>query len=401
MFVHQHQLEYQLEAKHYFAEEHHQREMEQLFLPGWHLIGSKSDAVASGDFFTFDLLGQPVLVRNFDGDYHAFLNVCSHRHSKLTSERRGYQKHLRCQYHGWEYAVDGYTRHIPDARCFRPFDRETAQLVKFRVEPCGELLFVTLSDEAPSLQEYLGEEFAHIEQRFQAPYGLNWTWEEEFDFNWKLPLENTLESYHIPHLHPQSFGGLYPTENATSHVMGQHYSTLHYDVTEDRKATFWQRLTMKVLKGECTDKYRHVLLYPNHVLVESDVFAYLQTYLPVSRNRMKTVLRMYTYRGESRSPQAYLLSRMTAGNLKKMTKAVLDEDMLVCVDQQRGLESSRHRGCIGTREERVYAFQRYIRERCVDDANSESGSDLMGHVITTETAAGAAEKTQTAESSAD
>lgn len=79
MFVHQQQLEFLLPAERYYSPEHHALETERLFLPTWHLVGLKSELPRPGDFRTLDLLGCPVIVRNFDGEHRAFLNVCSHR----------------------------------------------------------------------------------------------------------------------------------------------------------------------------------------------------------------------------------------------------------------------------------------------------------------------------------
>jgi hypothetical protein len=47
-----------------------------------------------------------------------------------------------------------------------------------------------------------------------------------------------------------------------------------------------------------------------------------------------------------------------------VTRQIVLEDRAIYPDVQRGLEASRSRGVIGTREERVYVFQRYVRDRC-------------------------------------
>src|SRR5918995_701064 len=84
---------------------------------------ARSELANPGDFLTFDLLETPILLRNFDGELRALLNVCPHRHSKLTEKPRGNTEKLRCQYHGWEYNAEGGTGKIPDAKAFRPWDR--------------------------------------------------------------------------------------------------------------------------------------------------------------------------------------------------------------------------------------------------------------------------------------
>src|SRR5262245_65706364 len=116
MFVHQEQLEHLLSPRDYFDADVYQRELGALFEPGWHPLAAKSELPRHGDFLTRELLGEPILVRNHQGELHAYLNACAHRHCRLTGKARGRDEQLRCQYHGWEYGPDGRTARIPDAR---------------------------------------------------------------------------------------------------------------------------------------------------------------------------------------------------------------------------------------------------------------------------------------------
>src|ERR1700722_9739611 len=156
MFIHQNQLRHILRPDQYYSEAQHRTEQRQLFQTAWHPVASIHDLAKPGDFLTCDVLDTPLLLRNFQGELRAFLNVCPHRHSRLTDLPKGNNEHLRCQYHGWEFNKDGKTGQIPEARAFRPWDRENSCLRQFRLETCGELVFVCLSDSAPSLREWLG-----------------------------------------------------------------------------------------------------------------------------------------------------------------------------------------------------------------------------------------------------
>ena len=227
MFIHQNRLETLLKPDHYRSEAQYRREIERLFVPAWHLVGTSAELPRDGDFLTLDLLGEPVLVRNCGGEYHAFQNVCTHRHSLLTHQERGNSPRLRCQYHGWEYKPDGFTARIPEAHCFRPFDRENSRLRKFRLERCGDLLFVSLAEDGPSLREHLEPYYDLVAGRFTSPrWRPDLRWGFDSACNWKFPIENTLESYHIPCLHPHSFGGVYPSEEAQEHTLDDRYTTL-------------------------------------------------------------------------------------------------------------------------------------------------------------------------------
>ena len=106
-------------------------ELENLFLPAWHPVATVGDLAKPGSFLTFDLLETPILIRNFDGELRAFLNVCPHRHSKLTEKPCGNTERLRCQYHGWEFNQDGHTE------------------VAVACPHCGEEFAVDIAGDAP------------------------------------------------------------------------------------------------------------------------------------------------------------------------------------------------------------------------------------------------------------
>src|SRR5438045_6624672 len=156
MFTHQHHLRHLLRPEHYTSESQYRAELRHLFRPAWHPVATAGELARPGDFSTLHLLETPILVRNFDGELRAFLNVCPHRHSKLAVEPRGRSERLRCRYHGWEFDRDGRTGKIPDAKAFRPWDRENSCLRPFRVDACGELGFVNLSDTPGSPRRWAG-----------------------------------------------------------------------------------------------------------------------------------------------------------------------------------------------------------------------------------------------------
>lgn len=120
MFVNQTRLKHVLPARAYYDPDQLAIEKERLMLPAWHLLDSTADMPNDGDFLTLEILDQPILVRNFSGEFHTFLNVCGHRHSMLTNEPKGHSERLKCQCHGWEYNKEGRTGKIPEAKCFAP-----------------------------------------------------------------------------------------------------------------------------------------------------------------------------------------------------------------------------------------------------------------------------------------
>ncbi len=368
MFVHQEQLEHLLAPRDYYDPGVHQREREALFLPGWHLLAAKAELPRHGDFLTRDVLGEPVLLRNDRGVPHAYLNVCGHRHCRLTGLARGRQETLRCQYHGWEYQADGRTARIPDAHCFRPFDRQNARLVTFRTATCGELVYVSLADDGPSLEEFLGPFYPTCAAWFARPYGLKWTYEAEYRCNWKVPVENSLESYHVPCLHAKTFG-TYPEESQCEHDLQEDYTTFRTP-EPDQPTTHIQRWFVRRLGLPETGVYTQHHAHPHITFASLDVFRLAQIFLPTSPTSCRHLVWLYAPKPTGWNPLRRLLAVTLAGLVKWVSRQVVLEDVAVYAEVQRGLEASRCKGVIGTREERVYVFQQWVRKKM------QRGADL-------------------------
>ena len=361
MFQHQHSLRHLLRPEHYCSESHFQLEMEKLFRPAWQLVAAKSELPKHGDFLTLELCGRPILIRNSAGRFLAYENICTHRHCLLSDVDYGSQPLLRCQYHGWEFDDQGRTAKIPDAKCFRPWDRENSRLNMFRLEACGDLLFVSLDPAAPSLRDWLQPFYEETTHAFSSPmWKMMYVWDYDCDSNWKVPAENTLESYHVPALHQKFFGDFLPSEENSEHLLNERHTALTYTGTS--KVEHWQARLNRWLGGQPTLKYLHRHIHPNTILVSTDTINYALMYLPTSATTVRIRVRMFAIRGTRRGPLASGVSWLAWRFAMSKTLQVHNEDRGVYAAQQMGLECSHHPGVIGSREERVYVFQKYILE---------------------------------------
>src|SRR5262245_57935591 len=190
----------------YTSQDQHQTELELRFRPVWHCVAVTQEAPKEGDFKTLDVFGQPLIIWNHAGSYHTFLNVCSHRFALLTGKPFGRMPVLKCQYHGWEYDETGNTRRIPDAKSFRPLAPGMFCLTKYRTEVCGPMIFVTMSPAAPTLRDFLGDGYDRILEWFSPDRQHCLCLIKDFNVNWKIQIENAMESYHTTEIHPRSLG---------------------------------------------------------------------------------------------------------------------------------------------------------------------------------------------------
>ena len=361
MFTNQHHLRHVLRPDQYVSGEQYREELRHLFLPAWHPVATVGDLARPGDFLTLDILETPILLRNFDGEFRAFLNVCPHRHCLLTGKPRGNTETLRCQYHGWEYNGDGRTGRIPDARAFRPWDREHSCLRSFRVATCGELVFVNLSDNGVSLRDWLDPVW-EAWSSYGGAYRHAATWEKEFPCNWKVVLENSLESYHIPQIHPQTFKDYPPEENAW-HDLTERFSSFRTIPPRDFAARTMDWLVRR-LGQPVTGEYWHQVLYPHATGSSLDVFRMMQCVFPTGPRTCCYRTILFTLRGGRRGPFAWMCFKLLRWVSTMIARRVFDEDASIYRGVQRGIEASPHAGVIGTREERVHVFQEYVDKTC-------------------------------------
>src|SRR5437870_4956105 len=172
-----------------------------VFARTWQLVGHGEKVREVGSFFTTIVADEPLLiVRGSDGELRALSNVCRHRAGPVAAGE-GKRPVLQCGYHGWTYALDGRLLTTPEFDGVECFDRGAVSLPRFRVEQWNELLFVNLDPAAPPLRDFLGDLYGRT---LCAPTGFSLAARKEWfvDCNWKVYVDNYLEGYHIPIVHP-------------------------------------------------------------------------------------------------------------------------------------------------------------------------------------------------------
>src|SRR6202051_997219 len=184
-------------------------EMERIFGRAWLFVGHTSQVPNPGDFITTDLGRQPdSMVPARDGSVQVLLNRCTHRGAKVLNERRGHAPRLTCCYHGWTFDTDGrlITVPVPEGGA-EGFDKDTFGLAHApRVGEYRGFVFASLAAKGQSFEDHIGPVKGNIAHRVDlppdgalAPYvGMH---RYVYNGNWKLQVENVLDSYHVPFGH--------------------------------------------------------------------------------------------------------------------------------------------------------------------------------------------------------
>jgi len=181
-------------------------EVEHIHLKNWFFAGRIEELAGPGAYKAIETVGGPaLLVRDQDGRLRAFANACRHRASLLL-EGCGRVKTITCPYHAWAYRLDGALAAAPGMREVPGFDREAHGLIPLRMEVWEGAIFLNYDESAPSLLSHLGNLPDLLGSHRFGDMAKVWEIEIEVKCNWKMLLENAMESYHTGLVHAATVG---------------------------------------------------------------------------------------------------------------------------------------------------------------------------------------------------
>jgi choline monooxygenase len=178
-------------------------ERRRIFARSWQLIGHEAQLAEPGQWLALAIAGYPVIAVRGDDGIRAFHNVCRHRAGPLAPDGEGRcERNLVCGYHGWRYALDG---RLASARDFGPaegFDPREYALVPLACESWRGFVFVNMDAAAQPISSIIkpfAERARHMPlETFRPAQRMT----HEIRCNWKTYVENYLEGYHVPIVHP-------------------------------------------------------------------------------------------------------------------------------------------------------------------------------------------------------
>jgi PAH dioxygenase large subunit len=179
-------------------------ERRRVFARSWVYLAHESEIPEPGDYVMRAIVDdQFVVVRDESGEVRALLNHCRHKGMQICRSEAGNASHFRCPYHGWTYRNDGALIGVPvqrDAYGDR-LDKAQLGLHSIRVASYDGLIFGTLSEETPPLEEWLGDMRWYLDLwTKRSPAGLEVVGPPQrwvVNADWKIVSENfTGDSYH-------------------------------------------------------------------------------------------------------------------------------------------------------------------------------------------------------------
>jgi len=329
----------------------HTAEKEKIFSRTWQVVGHRDQVANAGDYFTTELVGEPLLiVRGGDGVLRGFYNVCRHR-AGPPAEGCGSRKLFRCGYHGWTYDLDGSLISATEIEGVEGFCREDFALAPVRTEEWFNFVFVNLDGAAEMLRESLGE-LTRQAERF--PFGSMKLFERrtyEMKCNWKTYVDNYLEGYHLPSVHPGLNRELdfnnYSIEPYERHV--RQFSPIRGAQPGDSTPRRYQQTR----EGLTTDYF---WIFPNWMLNCYPDNVSLNVVLPVDAERSLAIFEWYLPEKEH--------GTSSAKASVEFSDQIQIEDVGICEVVQKNLRSrSYSRGRYSVKQEKgVHAFHRMYQD---------------------------------------
>ena len=191
----------------YTCEDFYRLEQQTVFYDNWVFAGFAHRIERAGDMLPTEIAGQPiVLVRGDDSVIRAFHNVCPHRGARLVNECRNARKFV-CPNHSWSYSLAGQLIARPHFHGGERHDvnRDSchrADLVELRCVTWHDWVFVNLSGNAADFDESIAPITRSLEGYEMDAMRFSDSLEFDLAANWKLPIENFIEPYHVFSCHP-------------------------------------------------------------------------------------------------------------------------------------------------------------------------------------------------------
>jgi phenylpropionate dioxygenase-like ring-hydroxylating dioxygenase large terminal subunit len=342
-------------------------EIERILKPSWQIACHVSQIPKPGDYLTFELGSDSVIVvREQPDTFRALRNVCRHRGTRLLEGSGRCAGRITCPYHGWTYRYDGSLLATPARDTFPGLNLREHSLGAVHVEVALGFVWVCLGAEAPPPPAQM---WAPMLEEL-APYRLEElvptqpVYVEEWNADWKIAMDNYLESYHVPIGHPGLNRLMTPDYEDQRGIPGiaRGFSWLREAPSSRWSERIYQKHVGEVTAPHLPDpnrrSWRFYSCLPNLGL---DIMPEQMDFFQVLPNGPgKTMIRGAAFGRRDERREMRLIRWL--GN--RINMQVNDEDRFLCERLQRGLADSAYRpGPLSQLETWMLEFHELLRAR--------------------------------------
>jgi len=258
---------------------------------------------------------------------------------------------FRCGYHGWTYSLDGELLNAPECEGVQDFHSKDFGLTPVRTEVWAGLIFVNLDADARELLQSLGDLPQQAARFGFEKMRLHDRRVYEMECNWKTYIDNYLEGYHLPSVHP----GLNRELDYSSYTT-QLFPTYSVQSSPIRGPENEKTVQRRYSQAKGDDVAEYFWIFPNWMLNCYPDNVSVNIVLPVSPERSIAIFEWYF-------PEAVLKTEAPAETVR-FSDEIQVEDVRICEIVQKNLRSrSYSRGRYSVKQERgVHHFHRLYAE---------------------------------------
>ncbi|HAJ45881.1 MAG TPA: Rieske (2Fe-2S) protein [Alphaproteobacteria bacterium] len=311
-----------------------------IFARSWQFIGHARELSAMGDAISANIAGFPIVAVRAEEGLRAFHNVCRHRAGPLFTQDKGNcGGRLTCAYHGWAYDLEGRLRNARDFGPAQGFDPRDFSLLPVRIAQWMDLLFVHIAEGGHDLEVHLaplGRRMGDHKLMQTVPAGRR---THDIACNWKIYVENYLEGYHIPSVHP---------------ALDAEIDSLKYEVTLEGDVCF-HAAPLRDAATQAVYNGLWAFVSPNlGVNVYGHGFM-MERVMPLGHQRTRLIYDYYLTSEIARDP-------VQTEKILNMSAHVTAEDKWICEKVQENIEAGVYdTGVLSPRHEQGVAwFQRRV-----------------------------------------
>jgi Rieske 2Fe-2S family protein len=342
-------------------------EQDAWFAGGWVSIGRVEDAQTAGQYFLAQVAGENlIIVRGNDGELRGFYNVCRHRGATILEVDSGTLPRFQCPYHAWIYDLEGTLKQPRHTELLTDFDPVEWGLIPVRVDSWQGIVYADLSGTAGPLPDFLGDIVATFE-RFDLG-ALRRVRRIDYDVkaNWKAIVENYLECYHCPGVHPQlnritpyTSGSYLPSNGA---AMNSYMEVLPQFETLSMTGAADGRDPMPGMTEDDHNRIYYSAVWPNMLFSLHPDYLMLHWVTPLEPGRTLVRCEWFFDPGEMTKPDFNPCEAIEFWDLTNR------QDWHVCELQQQGTRSRAYTaGRYSSMESSVHGFDLMVADRYAND----------------------------------
>ena len=314
-------------------------ENQAIFKSTWQYVGHVSQLPDVGSLIVAEIADVPLLIVRNDSTIQCYANVCKHRAGPLATQN-GQVRNLRCHYHGWTYDLSGQLIVAPEMdETFQVCD---VQLTQYPTEVWQGYIFVHLGEANRPVSEYFEGIASQIKPIDLSAMTYHHRDSYEVACHWKVYMDNYLEGYHLPYVHP----GLSKLLDYRSY---------------DTELNDWYSYQFSPLGGG--DNFygegdaHYYCIYPNLMLNILPGRCQLNLITPIGLNRCRVDFDYYYSDPDSEETKKLIEQDL------HFSDEIQQEDIDICEQVQKGLESGTYSSgfLCQKREQGVWHFQELVR----------------------------------------